>query len=592
MTYKQRIGHFLLSLAISLTISASSFGQNAPPPSYPMPPTSGTGGGTTGAVSDDPTGHWQITITSDGKTTIQSNTGSFTAPWSVDNAHLSFGIAGSFPLSLPNLQVGQYLNISTTGKSTVHCQWVDQNGNPAPNPPSRLYLLVNATWGCTVGLFWTETNSSPNPSLRPYVQYSADADAGIAGANKTVLDLVDSYSVISQTWPGLDVLELDGSSGDITFDVTPNLALSVSVVYPLPDAGDSVYAGIQGSTSFRQLLPVEVTCQEIEPSYYKDSNGNRAMHFRNSDLSIDVDTVADFGQDYIPPLPVFPPSTPLVASPRYHAEHTFQAVQDIYTNPQWLWTITGDDANSVSLRSPNGYFSTDFTTNPLDCFFAIGGADGINSPSSVKFPRSDTIHVSVSGKNPDGSDGPSFVNEMRVTWHRSAENWQPYKNPVYATPVYPPVSVESPGYAYKNSSIRATFQYDNFQWAFLSHLTQDVTMILTALAPEDPVFIALLAAAGVFVNSQMQNPKEVNQEVSFNDAWSSIYSSFYPDRSHSMNQYQMYPLMAVTYQAQYFVADGYDQHGYSGNVYGYVEKVSTIELCGDFYLITDPPPGM
>ncbi|HLI49697.1 MAG TPA: hypothetical protein VKV18_13550 [Chthonomonas sp.] len=113
--------------------------------------------------------------------------------------------------------------------------------------------------------------------------------------------------------------------------------------------------------------------------------------------------------------------------------------------------------------------------------------------------------------------------------------------------------------------------------------------MLTALTPED--FIALLAAAGVFVNSQMQNPKEVNQEVSFNDAWNSPYSSWYPKRDdNNQSQYKMYPLMAVTYQAQYFVADGYDQHGYSGNAYGYVEKVSAIELCGDFYLIgTDSP---
>ncbi len=189
----------------------------------------------------------------------------------------------------------------------------------------------------------------------------------------------------------------------------------------------------------------------------------------------------------------------------------------------------------------------------------------------------------------DAQDGASATNTYNVTFHAPTENWVLWdsENPFWQGATAD--SIPDPGYALHNAGITATWTYTDTVWA---QAGAAFSAVGGNMVP-NPYWAGFLAAASIGF-SQVQ-PKQVQQTVNFNDAWTDTNSTFDPKPADSsldtMTHYKMVPELYVQYQPQIWRGDGYAANGYTGGVQTAIDKFLRADTAGDFTLITSDPTG-
>ncbi len=189
----------------------------------------------------------------------------------------------------------------------------------------------------------------------------------------------------------------------------------------------------------------------------------------------------------------------------------------------------------------------------------------------------------------DAHDGAVAANTYNVDFHAPTENWILWNtlNPFWQGATAD--SVVSPGYALHNSGIAATWTYTDTFWA---QAGAAFSAVGGNMVP-NPYWAGFLAAASIGF-SQVQ-PKQAQQTVNFNDAWTDSNSTRDPTPADStastMERYKMVPELYVQYQPQIWRGDAYAASGYTGGVQTAIDKFLRADTAGDFTLITSDPTG-
>lgn len=356
---------------------------------------------------------------------------------------------------------------------------------------------------------------------------------------------------------GSHIEQRNSSSGDFTVEVQPSVSGSTSSQYP-----NSAYVGCDISITVNAVNASINSDTEI--SYFKGGDGGRGAHVNPSDDK-SLESVVELG-----------PTGPNVEG------WTFGGDFDVLTNGwtdscMWNYAGPGGSVNGApvlsSLTGTQTHLSLDF-----------GSSDDI-------FPVTGTVQATAT--NSAFSNSVIGPLKCHMIWHLPYENWHSYK-PEQDEWVTPSLTIPDPGHAYYNSGITVHWLKDPTMWGEvgLGGNVAGIFSVLSNLAP-NKLWAGLFAVAGVAGGTL--DPTQEEATPMFDDsAWdnqNSIFVDTPADNSPATKWlYYMVPVFHAGYHVNFYEADAYDHHGFSGLAHKAIRKFYSAYWTGEFHKI-DPSPN-
>ena len=428
------------------------------------------------------------------------------------------------------------------------------------SPPDHADFLVTSSLSASVSPYSANypASSQQASKLTGTATASLGQDTVTAAApGQTSAQQTHHRLVRAQVSGGIATVTLSGSAtatADNHFN--PYVGwLMPSVIWNGPNT--SVSAGASASAAARQDSREVTISSSIGQTYHKGNNNVPELNVRAGDGSITDDTV------------VPDPSTGTSVTYQAHRAGTWGS-DSTYT---WACSLTNYGSSGV------------FNSSSLFGNQTIPDFSGVYNNPPATAGKSDTVTLTLT----DGSDGSVGSNTATVKFHNLTENWYLWNTGNLFWQGATADNVASPGYAFHNAGIAATWEYTDTVWA---QAGAAFTSVAGNMLPN--LYWAGLCAAASIAFSQTK-PQQINQTVNFNDAWTDSNSTFNPqpidNTADTMKLYQMVPELYIQYQPQFWRGDGYGVNGYTGGVSTAFDKYLRVDTAGDFTLVTSDPTG-
>lgn len=276
-----------------------------------------------------------------------------------------------------DLYRGQTVSMSLFGTATYTFKWLDDVGNPAPNPPHVVFLKEEA------GAGWNGYEAGGTED-----DISSDGDSASDGFGDTYYHDKDETGVWGQctTDPHPRLVQVDGSSGTIVRTANISCSTQVSLLASAPaDGWVTIDFDYSVSIDTRGVY-IE---SNVDPTYKKGPDGSQVLNVRDPDGTMHGDTLA--------PSP----------------------------GASWLFSYSANDAGIWGYNSEYHWYSdkTDYWDSGTFCpapipDLAVNYSNGVSG--NIRPGDTDRLYIHAI----DSLDGASAQAYYFMTFHELGENIQ------------------------------------------------------------------------------------------------------------------------------------------------------------------------
>ena len=212
-------------------------------------------------------GHWVLSIENNGATDYYSSSaGDFNVPW---YTHMTQGADPGFPFT-----AGDTITVSSMGTGKLTAHWVDAQGNPASNPPAKVFVHA-WPWAS-----WRINTDFDRPvDVISHSASDGNGDPENAPSYFGWVDNGDSQIPIYSDNLGTTLtapIMLDGSSGTAKKEYTMSAQVNFTSNGPLGVVG--VNCQLEG----RVLNFSGIITSSIDPTYHRGTGANGPMRVANT----------------------------------------------------------------------------------------------------------------------------------------------------------------------------------------------------------------------------------------------------------------------------------------------------------------------